>query len=353
MGLKRHSYASIELKKHKLEKDSEFDFLDTAYAAESSDKRIVDELFGEISENDLNICKGGTGEWLWLQNNKQKDFIEKIASKDIDQVSDKLGNMFRNDATYGYLSPSFYDVGNNPNMVKSDILHNIDSCIEFTGLEDLSSLVTPSNTGAPFGLVADGGVVLPDTPRHYYYAINIKRKLRDKTGNPLLVEIGGGYGGLCKILAENIKDSTIINIDLLPALVTSYYFLKKLGHDVVFIKKIKDWRPNKINLLSAENFVPEEGFNLNPELIFNSRSLCEMSKTTCDGYIRFVNQSGTKFFYHENSNYLLFPESERHIEYLADEFRIDKDRYSLESKCITPFTGGQGRYREYMYTAIA
>ncbi len=54
------------------------------------------------------------------------------------------------------------------------------------------------------------------------------------------------------------------------------------------------------------------------------------------------------FFYHENSNYLLFQNSERHIEIMGDDFPIDKTKFNLKSKYITPFTGGNGRYREYI-----
>ena len=176
MNLQRHSYASIEFKKHKLLNDCEFDFSNSSLIANEFDKSIVKDLLTEIEKNELDENKGGTGEWLWLQDNKQNDFIGKITLRDIDQISNKLISMFRNDATYGYLSPSFNDVGSDPDMVKSDILNNIDTCIEFTDITDIADLATPTTIGAPFGLVADGGVVLPDTPRHYYYAMKIKKK---------------------------------------------------------------------------------------------------------------------------------------------------------------------------------
>ena len=349
MNLKRNSYASIELKKHILTNDYQFDFLDSNVTATDEDEEIVNDLLNEIEEYEIHDFKGGTGEWLWLQNNKQKDFIHTITNKKVKQLSLKLATMFKNDSTYGYLSPSFYDVNNDPEMVKSDILHNIDSCVEFAGLKNITDLLTPATIGAPFGLLTDGGVVLPDTPRHYYYAMNIKRKLNIKVRNPLVVEIGGGYGGLCKILKEQIKNCAVINIDLLPALCTAYYYMKKLKIEVSFIQGIKDWKPNKINLLCADQFDAEQGYNLSPNLIFNSRSLCEMAEETCNKYLKFVNKSSTNYFYHENSNYLLFPNSIRHVELLADDFGIDENKYNLQWKCITPFTGGKGRYREYMY----
>ena len=126
MNLKRNPYASIELKKHILTNDYQFDFLDSNVTATDEDEEIVNDLLNEIEEYEIHDFKGGTGEWLWLQNNKQKDFIHTITNKKVKQLSLKLASMFKNDSTYGYLSPSFYDVNNDPEMVKSDILHNID-----------------------------------------------------------------------------------------------------------------------------------------------------------------------------------------------------------------------------------
>ena len=45
----------------------------------------------------------------------------------------------------------------------------------------------------------------------------------------------------------------------------------------------------------------EEIKRLQPDLVFNSRFL-EMGRNTCKDYIDWVNNSETKFFYHENSN---------------------------------------------------
>ena len=53
--------------------------------------------------------------------------------------------------------------------------------------------------------------------------------------------------------------------------------------------------------------------------------------------------------YHENSNFLLFPDSERHIEILGKDFPIDTKAYNLIQMTISPFLGGNGRYREFIY----
>ena len=107
-----------------------------------------------------------------------------------------------------------------------------------------------------------------------------------------------------------------------------------------------------VNLIVANN--ADKLLDIVPkiDLVFNSHSLCEMSSETISTYFEFINSCSVKFFYHDNSNYLLFPNSERHIEIIGDDFPIDNNKFNLMSKYITPFTGGNGRHREYIYQSV-
>ena len=351
MKLQRNSFVSIEQKNHPNVAISVFNFEESTASADLSDRSIAEEIVSEVARQATSSLNIGTGEWCWLQDYRQKNYINILENKDISALAKYLAGMFRNEATYGYLSPSFLDVFENSNLVKSDILNNIDACIEFGCLETFLDIATPLSVGAPYGLSVEGGIVLPDSPRHYYYSSNIKKKLAS-IQNPTVVEIGGGYGGLCRMLNDNVENCTICNIDLFPALSVCFYFLKKLGIDVVFINSINNIKPGKVNLLSSDKFCYNAKLDVKIDLIFNSRSMCEMDEKTCFEYVHFVNTSGAKYFYHENSNFLLFPNSERHLEVLGDCFGVDEKIYSLDWKSITPFTGGRGRYREYFYTNI-
>lgn len=348
LKLQRNSFVSIEQKNHPNVASSVFDFEESIASPDSIDFSIAEEIVSEVLRQESTSLNSGTGEWSWLQDHRQKKYISILERENVSGLANSLAGMFRNDATYGYLSPSFLDVLENCELVKSDILNNIDACIEFGCLSNLLDIATPLGVGAPYGLSVEGGIVLPDSPRHYYYSSIIKKKLAG-IQKPTVVEIGGGYGGLCRMLMNNIKNCTVCNIDLFPALSVSYYFLKKLGVDVVFIDNINDIKSGKVNLLSADKFSHSSSPDVEIDLIFNSRSMCEMDEKTCFEYVQFVNTSGAKYFYHENSNFLLFPNSERHLEVLGDFFGVDEKIYSLDWKSITPFTGGQGRYREYFY----
>ena len=66
------------------------------------------------------------------------------------------------------------------------------------------------------------------------------------------------------------------------------------------------------------------------DLIFNSRSLCEMDRKTVSSYFDFINSCNVDYFYHENSNFLLFPNSKRHIELMSDDFPINSKKFKRE-----------------------
>lgn len=348
--MKRYSYASIERKIHSKAASHIFDFKEPNKKTRiDEDKDIISKILNSFAHKISDKKNDGTGEWEWLQNNKQKNFIKSIRDMDIQGVSDFLVNMFKTEATYGYLSPSFQDCKNKLSTVKSDILCNIDTCFEFSDIKNIQDLAT--EYGNPYGLKVYKKIILPDTPRHYYYSCNIERLLKFKSTNPLIVEIGGGYGGLCLQNFRRFKrNCTIINIDLLPALITTSYYLSKNNIPINIIDKKNQKIKNKtINLVSSKDIRILVSLIKKCDLIFNSRSMCEMNYSTLKNYFDFINNCDCSFLYHENSNFLLFPESDRHVELMADNFPIDYQRFRLLVKYLTPFTGGDGRYREYIY----
>jgi len=44
---------------------------------------------------------------------------------------------------------------------------------------------------------------------------------------------------------------------------------------------------------------------------------------TIETYSKFINNCEVNFLYNENSNFPLFPDFERHVEVIADDFPID------------------------------
>ncbi len=354
MKLKRNTYANITPKLHPLEKN--YNFTDDSFIEVSkSDEIIINELFEIIDKTD--VFSTGNGEWDYLEREKRKNFIQNLKNKNFVQLKKDFSNFFRNDISYGYFSPSYKDCikpvstkqdEDNINII-SQILCDIDSCNEFTDLSSFSQIFTERSIGNPFGLCFDDNVILPDSPRHYYYSFKIKSLLKNKS-NCSVLEIGGGVGNLTNFLYEKFSSLTYYGIDLIPACLTQYYYLRKLGHQVNMIFDKKDIKSGEINLIPFHTSSSVIKSLKDIDLVFNSRSFCEMGLITVNDYFDNINNYiKPNFIYHENSNYLLFPNSKRHIEVLGSDFPIDYDQYELINMSITPFSGGNGRYREFLY----
>lgn len=348
--MRRLSFASIEKKSHPKVLSEKFDYEESIFkGSDQKSTECINELLNDFS-NLLKKGNDGTGEWKWLQENKQNEFLKAMFSADENALAPLLVNMFRTEATYGYLSPSYSDAILNPRRVSSDILCNIDSCFEFTDLSSLEQL--SCKVGAPYGLVSGDGVILPDSPRAFYHSHNIS-SLIGSDGSPFIIEIGGGYGGLCLQNWIRFKGKcTLVSVDLMPSLVATYYFLYLNGIPLNMVSQGNAIKENCVNLINASDFDHLSKLIPKCDLIFNSRSLCEMHADTVASYFDYINNCKLKYFYHENSNYLLFPDSERHLEVMADDFPVDVSKLKLMAKYITPFTGGDGRYREYIYKAV-
>ena len=104
----RKSYAGIGQKIHPDVKAREFVFESSNPNTEDF-KDIIEEL-SIVLEDATNLMTeqvSGIG-----CKNKQSNFINALKNRDINEMQKYFSNMFRNEATYGYLSPSFTDVLN-------------------------------------------------------------------------------------------------------------------------------------------------------------------------------------------------------------------------------------------------
>ncbi len=108
----KKSFPSIESKSHPDAGVLDFDYSSVTLANHENDD-LINRLLSDFSDL-LGKANDGTGEWEWLQANKQKEFLRSMMSKDIESISSFLTNMFRTEATYGYISPSYSDAIANP-----------------------------------------------------------------------------------------------------------------------------------------------------------------------------------------------------------------------------------------------
>ena len=344
MKLEKTCFVKIQEERHKLSYKYKLTN-DKLRIPDKKDIQIAKEIFNFFCKTKKKFKIFG-GEWEYLNKIKRPKYIKTLIKSDIKKLTLIFSNLFRNDISYGIVTPSYKDISNKEKF-KSQILQDINTSIEFSNLKYLKQISLNKNIGNPFGIYTKNKVIMPDTPRHFYFANKIKDYVK-KGNNFKILEIGGGYGGLAKILFSYNKKITYFSVDLLEGCLIQYYFLKKSGLKVNLVKEIKDIKLNQINLITFDKELKILKKIGKCDFVFNSRSFSEMNNAIVNRYTNVINSFiKPKYIYHENSNFLLFPKSKRHLEILGKDIKFNKKKYNLEHFNISPFCGGGGRYREF------
>lgn len=342
--MKQKSFARLAVNQH--QNKNQKIYLPLKYLdADDKDLCIAKEIL-EIYKN-FDKTNKKSDEWVFIDENMRKDFIFALNSNDQNKLALQLCNFFIDNSSYGIITPALSELNDNSLNI---ILDDIESAIEFADLKNYDAIkLKVGSHGNPFGLGLEGDYVVQfDAPRHLYYA-KLMISLLHKTSNKSILEIGGGFGGLIRILRKLNENNTYYIIDLLETGLLAYYFLKKLNVPVEIVTECsKDFKSGVVYIIPTQLYKNIDYFNIG--LVVNFNSFSEMSKEVVDEYFEFIqNDIKPDFILHQNSNFLLFPNSLRHIEYMADDFPIDNTKYELNSKYISPFHGGAGRYRIYSY----
>ena len=297
---------------------------------------------------------GGT--WEWIDRNIRGDKVSDSIKTNL-TFQNKLENFFRNELSFGLIS-SHWEKKNKDNWkinLSSDILKNINTWEEFSKEknDEFKYLDSRNDPGNPYGIVYKKKLILYDTPRHDYYAKKIINLFKNSKKKPIIFEIGGGYGGLLNQLIKRNFKFKYINIDLINTLITNIYYIASSHRNskLIFKKKIikSDLKKNDIFFMPFSKKI-FSNINFNVDLVFNSNSLSEMNLKTIKNYFKLINKKlCPKYILHQNSNILLYPNSNLHVEIQSKQFPIDKLRYEQVYTHPSLFQGGSGRYREYLF----
>ncbi len=353
--MERLTFAGIERKNHPKCQD----YLEGVYY----DREVIDPFDEEIVKDIIEIYQMYShqlllagGEWAWIQENKQNEYKKNLAHGNKEALITMYQNFFRNQISFGISAPDSDSESTRRDLV-NDTLLDLDTLREFCGDIPLSELNTPF-IGNPFGVLIDSSLILYNSCRHYYHAHKIK-ELTENIKRPVILEIGGGYGGVFYYLNRLTKNYCYIVCDLAETLFTNYYFTKKWSH--MFHKELKikwvmegeitpnDTIKNDLILVPSGN---HRNIKCGFDVAYNSNSFSEMSFKDISDYFETIHQNQPTYIFHQNSNFKLWENSSRgHTEVLAKEFPIPNE-YKLIYQAISPWSGAGGRYREYLYQHI-
>jgi putative sugar O-methyltransferase len=141
--------------------------------------------------------------------------------------------------------------------------------------------------------------------RYTYYLSQLKNNLDLKQNEKFTIcDIGGGYGGLLRLLKHYYKNSCCILVELPETCLLASYFIKKNFPD----KKIllySDLKKIKYNLNDYDFvIIPQHHIEMLHEnsidLMINTSSLSEMDNATQDFYTIQIEKLTKKYFYSVN-----------------------------------------------------
>jgi len=237
---------------------------------------LSDAIYGLASGSAFKYSKGYLGKKIW--NAKYIDLIISLA---------EYLQLTRLEST---------QQGSFANYSKQNII-DIVSSIEAL----ISNSISFPNIGSPYGIqIIDKKLITFEDLEHLYAALRIVEYINlhkiNKFTDINIIEIGGGYGGLCKwlikLLDKNISNYTIVDLPLIN-IIQNYFLSLYFGEDKVNFK----YNPkDKISIIS-----PSEYFNnykkSNFTIVINQNSMPEMNKKIVNNYLdSFINKEFNYFF---------------------------------------------------------
>jgi len=251
-----------------------------------------------------------SNEWKKIVQSSWASYSEALANGDNDEMKGLLRNFFRNEGInglWGY-DRMFFNFSRLRGLSE---LRRMDIMIKqykvwrnFSQKTPLKILEVP-NIGNPWGYSIDG-VRLFEPVFEYHFQAAYLTQLIDKIVSPVVLEIGGGFGGLGYFLRKMKPTIKYIGIDLPENILIQTYYLSTVFPEARIFTYGKDFSNLTADIVNSHDIILLPNFALPKiessiaDLVVNVRSLSEMSLETISTYLAEIDRIGRLFFFHEN-----------------------------------------------------
>lgn len=245
--------------------------------------------------------KGLWEEWISIN---YKNLIKGLETKNVQLLIKIFNNILREECTRGLGSYDEWQRYNSllgKNYIKYVWLDYYKKLKDIQGNQKIKF----SKAGNPCGVIFDNQIIPIETLRHAYRAQEIVNCLKDFK-EKIIVEIGGGYGGLIFQLASKLefqKNNKLILFDIPEVAAISSSFLLSSFPD----KKICLYGESPISSDSLNyeigifpHFSIKNLKDSSVDLFYNSCSFSEMDEASSAGYLSEVERCCKKYFMHDN-----------------------------------------------------
>lgn len=299
-----------------------------------------------------------SNEWLHIYERNLGPVMKALLKGNIEDVQRMYRNLFRDPCSTGLHGlpikiPNLF--GGAPikqkyrEYIMCDVLHRYNLWRTRTGNRYTTAALSAPVVGNPYGPTIDGNFVRPCGDYQHYYAYAIGQLLGSTT-NQVVVELGGGFGGLAFYLLRDLPQITYVDFDLPEGTaLASYYLMKSLPSLPIRLYGEVELIRNVVETSCVYMMPSFEIVNLPAKSVgvsFNSYSLAEMSPATVLRYIDEIGRITRGHFLHVNHN--------KNAVLSADNFGVERRGFKLLSREIAGWTLGinpaSDEY-EYLYKA--
>lgn len=299
-----------------------------------------------------------SNEWSSIYERNLGPVMKALQAADLPALEGMYRNFYRDPCSSGLLGlpikiPNLFSGGRIRRKFREyiicDVQHRYNLWKKRTkGIYRPSALSAPI-VGNPYGYFVDDVFIRGGADYQHYYAHAIA-ELANCQQEKVVVELGGGFGGLAFYLVRDNPQLTYVDYDLPEAIaLSSYYLIRSLPnvniglYGEVKLSTTSLARPGIMLLPSFEMLkMPPKSVAVS----FNSYSLAEMSSATINVYLDEISRITKGYFLHVNHN--------TNAVLSADEFGVERRGFKLLNRDLAGWTLGinpQSDEYEYLYQA--
>lgn len=299
-----------------------------------------------------------SNEWLAIYEHNLGPVMRALLAGNVAEVRRMYRNFFRDPCSAGLAGlpiniPNIFSGGHirqkYREYIMCDVLHRYNLWQARTGNRYPAAALSSPIVGNPYGYTVDGIFVRACGDYQHYYAQAIG-ELLPSGANAVVLELGGGFGGLAYYLLRDHPQVTYVDFDLPEATaLASYYLMKSLPNVPVWLYGEVEMSPAALQKAGCILMPSFEILNMQSKsaaVSFNSYSLAEMSPATVHAYLDEIGRVTNGYFLHVNHN--------RNAVLSAGDFEVERRGFKLLKHEIAGWTLGinpSSDEYEYLYKA--
>jgi putative sugar O-methyltransferase len=286
-------------------------------------------------------------EWLPIYDQYMGEIMNALSTENTSEVNKIYENFMRHNCSVGlhglpvdmkraYFSNEISTI--NRQLYTLDLVHRISLWRTLLGNSYSIDVLKMPNYGNAYGFETNNHFIRTGAEYLHYYSVRIGSLLKETSEDKIVVELGGGYGGLGYFLNRDIDNLTYIDFDLPENMaLTSYFLLNCFPQKKILLFGEEEFTEEiikKYDIIVLPSFELKKLPTKKINLAFNSYSLAEMSEQTINEYIPELCRSVRDYILHVNHT--------KHCSSLtADEFGIPLTEYNLISKTKARWNEGR------------